>query len=252
MSAAWLNKLFRPSLKQIADFSFLGVDMHSHLLPGIDDGAHTMEESVELILGLVDLGFTKLVTTPHIMIDGFVNTAEIINNKLKILRERLAIEAIDIQIEAAAEYFLDEGFLKDIKNNELLSFGPGNYVLFELSYINKPGNLEQVIFDLCSKGYTPVLAHAERYTYYHAESLSAYRNIINAGALLQTNILSIDGLYKSENRYFAELLVKQGLISFLGTDLHHIRQLELLRKSLKAKYVKFAKEKNKLLNSILQ
>jgi len=251
MSVSWLHKLFGHTEQGPEDFRFLGADMHSHLLPGIDDGSANMDDSISMIKGLAKLGFSKLITTPHFMIDGFSNTAVIVAEKLNELKIKLKEENIDVQIDAAAEYFLDEGFLNAIDNNDLLSFGEDKYVLFELSYVNEPRNLNEVIFNLCSRGYKPVLAHAERYAYLHSDSLNAYQEIKDTGALLQMNILSIAALYKSENKHISESLLKKGLIDFMATDLHNIRQLELLSNTLNSKYLKLAMNNNTLLNKKL-
>ena len=110
------------------------VDLHSHLLPGIDDGVQTLEESIDLISNFSKLGYEKLITTPHIMSDFYANTPEIINAKLKEVRQAVSQAGLSIQIEAAAEYYFDENFIDLVESKKgLLTFGD-NYVLFEIGF----------------------------------------------------------------------------------------------------------------------
>ena len=165
-------------------------DLHSHLLPGIDDGVQSIEESLEVIRGFINLGFKKLVTTPHIMHDFYKNDADIILGKLEEVRKALAEASLEIEIEAAAEYYLDEYFLALINSEtKLLSFGD-NYVLFELSFMTKPLTIKEAVFSMQTKGYKPVLAHAERYLYYH-DSIKSLQELASNGVLLQLNLLSL-------------------------------------------------------------
>ena len=151
------------------------VDLHSHLLPGIDDGVRTLEESLAIIKKFKSMGYTKLITTPHIMSDSYPNTRSIIQKKLFEVQEALKNEQIDIEIEAAAEHYVDMKFLETIEKDEVLPFA-GNHLLFETSYMSKPIILEKAIFDMRAKGYTPVLAHPERYRYMY-DDMDIYRKL---------------------------------------------------------------------------
>ncbi len=179
-----------PSLK---DLSVFKTDIHSHLIPGIDDGVQTMEESIEMINALSALGFKKLMTTPHIMSDYFRNTPEIILEGLEKVREEIKKQGIPITIDAAAEYYLDEHFLQKIKEENLLTFGK-KYVLFEISYINPPDTLYSIIFEMIIRGYIPVLAHPERYPFWY-QKFEEYYRLKEAGALFQLNTNSLVGYY---------------------------------------------------------
>jgi len=202
-------------------------DLHSHLLPGIDDGVQTIEESLEVIKGFKNLGFKKLITTPHIMFDFYKNNPEIIQQKLSEVRTALANSNIEIEIEAAAEYYLDEHFLELINSDEkLLTFGD-NYVLFELSFIAKPLTIKDAVFNMQTQGYKPVLAHAERYLYYH-ESMVDLKEIYDTGVLLQLNILSLSGYYAKQVMRMAKKLLAARMISFISSDCHNARQLMAL------------------------
>ena len=163
-----LLDLFKRSKKQEVeplDFSWLKTDMHSHLIPGIDDGAKTLDESVGLVRRLADFGMKKLIITPHVMTEFFRNTPEIIYGGLEKLQAEIIKENIDIELSVAAEYYLDEVFLeKIIRGDRLLTFG-GNYILVETGFMSKPNMLLESFFKLEMEGYQPVYAHPERYIY---------------------------------------------------------------------------------------
>jgi len=207
-------------------FSNLEVDLHSHLIPGIDDGAQDMEDSLELIQGLHDLGYRKLITTPHIMNDLYPNSPEVIRGGLRNVREALREAGIDVEIEAAAEYLLDEGFTQKLQAGNLLTL-PGKRVLVEMSFISAPPTLNDMLFQLQTKGYRPVMAHPERYLYY-AQDFDHFRRLKELGCELQVNLLSLTGYYGKPEKKTAQRLLKEGLVDFLGTDLHHIRHLRFL------------------------
>ena len=210
----------------------LKVDMHSHILPGIDDGAETMKQSLELIRAFKSLGYHKLIATPHIMGDFYKNTPEVIFAKLAAVRAAVKEEGIDIQIDAAAEYYLDEWFIELLKTDQpLLSFGNGNngnrYLLFEISYINPAPQLTEAVFLMRSAGYRPVLAHPERYLYFYndfAKLVQLYEN----GVLFQLNINSLTGYYSKTAQLLAEKLIENKMVNFLGSDCHSRRHLDVL------------------------
>ncbi len=209
-------------------------DIHSHLLPGIDDGVKTVEESLEVIKHLISLGFKKLITTPHIMSDYYKNTPEIINSKLNEVKNTLKAANIKIDIEAAAEYYLDENFYKKIINNEeLLTFGD-NYILFETSFTVEPLILKEVIFRLNSSGYKPVFAHPERYQYLQ-EKKKLLNELIDQGLLFQINALSLTGYYSKQVQKSAEDLINKNVVAFIGSDCHNMAQAEMLKSAYSSK-----------------
>jgi len=173
-------------------------DLHSHLLPGIDDGVQTMDEALEVIKGFKNLGYQRLITTPHIMHDYYRNTPDIIQNKLGAVQQALAENGIELELQAAAEYYLDEYFLGLIgRDAPLLAFGD-KYVLFELPFLSKPMILQEAVFALQTKGYRPVLAHAERYLYFSKDSGPLY-DLHHAGVVLQLNLLSLADCHNSRH-----------------------------------------------------
>jgi protein-tyrosine phosphatase len=212
------------------DLSFIGIDMHSHLLPGIDDGLQELENSVAYIKDLKELGYNKLICTPHILSDLYPNSPQTILPKLALVRDALKAAGVDIQIEAAAEYMIDHMFselLAKSKKEDLLTIG-GDYILVEMSYLSPSPNFDQAIFDLRMMGLQPILAHPERYSYYHHE-FEQYERFKDLGCKLQVNLLSLSGGYGPHVKKIAERLFKNEMVDFLGTDLHHDRHLAMLK-----------------------
>lgn len=228
------------------DFSAVCCDVHSHFIPGIDDGSQNMEDSLLLISELQKMGYKKIITTPHIMSDSFRNTPEIILGGLEKLKAALKDANIHIEIEAAAEYYIDYDFEKKIESGNLLTFGD-NYLLFEVSYINPPDNLNNVIFKLQTAGYKPVLAHPERYNFWHRH-FEKYKELKAKKVLFQLNINSLTGYYSIATKKIAEQMIAENMIDFIGTDCHHIGHIELLKKAFKSKALKQLIAANTLLN----
>jgi len=223
----WFKKKKDPEF----NFSAVKTDMHSHILPGIDDGAKNINDAILLAKRFEELGYQKLLATPHVMADYFRNTPDTINKALDILREGLAQNNINIMVEAAAEYYLDETFEKKVEKKEVLTFGAQKYLLFELSYINAPHNLYDIISKIQFAGYQPVLAHPERYPYYYGDT-DNYQQIKDAGCLLQLNTISLTGYYGKGCKQTAEELVDNYMIDFMGSDMHHLRHADALKAAL--------------------
>ena len=204
----------------------LKVDLHSHFIPGIDDGSQSMEESLSLLKGMESLGYEKVITTPHIMFDLYRNTPQIIKEGLVSLRKAAKAEGIKLQIEAAAEYYLDEGFYDHLHSDEVMSIN-GKYLLFETSYISKPLQIEDMIFEISAAGYTPLMAHPERYRYV-SDPLKEYGRWKELGVLFQLDLNSLGGHYGKDAKKKAEILSNNGMIDFLGSDVHHLKQTRFL------------------------
>lgn len=194
-------------------------DIHCHILPGIDDGSPNLETSKIILSKYIDLGFRKLYATPHTMGEIYPNTPETIHTALSKVKSL----GMEIDITAASEYMLDEIFETHLKNDNLLFLGK-NYVLIELSYFQAPINLEQIIFQITSKGHIPILAHPERYSFYHGK-LSVYKNLKAKGCLLQLNALSLSKHYGASVQKMAFNLLEAGLLDYIGTDTHRLEHL---------------------------
>lgn len=220
--------------------------MHSHLIPGIDDGAKTLDDSIALARRMYELGYEKLITTPHIQHEFFRNTPEIILNGLEKVREALKTENIPVEIHAAAEYLIDDGFEEKVTSGNLLTFS-GKYILVELSYYNPHPNLKTFIFNLQLDGYKVILAHPERYTYWFSD-FSKYEDLKDRGVFFQVNLVSLAKFYPDPVKKMAERLIEKGMIDFVGSDMHNTNYLHALEKSLKEKSLAKLIASGKLLN----
>jgi protein-tyrosine phosphatase len=217
--------------KSTQSLASLHADMHSHLLPGLDDGAETIAHSLDLLRELRELGFRKLIMTPHIMGDFYKNTPSTIRAALADLRQAATKAGLgDVELECAAEYYLDEWLGQKLADGtELLTFGgERRYLLFETSYMNEPFNLQHTIFALKAAGYQPVLAHPERYTYLYGRFSEIQKLKQEYGVLLQLNLNSLAGYYSPMARRIAEQMIEGGLVDFVGTDTHHLRHTAAL------------------------
>jgi protein-tyrosine phosphatase len=230
--------------QEIFDFDFVSVDMHSHVLPGIDDGAQTVEESTVLIEAMMALGIKKIIATPHIMADYYRNTPQTINDALQRLNEHLQATGINIPVQAAAEHYFDEHFLKLIDNDSLMLIN-NKYVLFELAFSSKPPNVVGTIQKLTDKGLIPILAHPERYPYL---TLPEVEMMKNWGCRIQLNTISLTGYYGKEVKRSAEALVDGGFIDFISSDMHHPRHAQAFKTVLQMPYLKKLKDAGALQN----
>ena len=213
-----------------ADLSVLKVDMHSHLIPGIDDGSQNMDQTIAMLAKFESFGYQKIITTPHVMSDYYKNTTDIILTGLEAVQETAAKLNLSIEINAAAEYYYDENFMSLIKKKDILTFGD-SYVLFEFAFMNEPSNINGLIFDLRSAGYTPVLAHFERYMYWLGNVEKA-RSLRENGVKIQMNLNSLTGHYGPDVKKQAIALIDNELIDFIASDCHRIEHLMLLEKNL--------------------
>lgn len=229
-----------------AEINPFKVDLHSHLLPGIDDGVRTIKDSIRLIKQFKLLGYSKLITTPHIINDFYPNNREIITQKLQSVQDAIKEENINIQIEAAAEYYVDMSFLELLENSEPITFNK-HYVLFETSYTDRPIILEMIITQLIQKGYIPVLAHPERYLYLH-QNIELYKSLKAKGVLFQINAKS---LFHSSSTVakMAKKLIQLGLVDFIGSDAHRMRDINRLEVFLQSKLCKQMTTLNNIQNN---
>ena len=227
----------------------VGTDMHSHLIPGIDDGARSLEDSVTLIKEMQGLGYKKLITTPHIQQEFYKNTPEIINSGLTNLKEVLRAENIQVEIQAAAEYLLDDGFNEKFEKGDLLTFGK-KYVLIELSYYNPHPDLKGIVFRLQVDGYQVILAHPERYSYWFND-WNKFTELKDRGVLFQLNLVSLAGFYPEPVQKMAEKFIDEGLIDLVGSDMHNVRYMDALKACRLEKSLEKLVSSGKLINNSL-
>lgn len=208
---------------KVTDISWLGVDMHSHILPGIDDGSPEVATSLHFVKSLQELGFDQLICTPHIYQELYPNTIETISAAKAVLQGELDKANVSLKLNAGAEYMIDQDFSLEGKLCSL----DQKHLLIEMSYLNESPGISQTIFDLEIKGYKPILAHPERYTFYFKDK-SRLRRFKEKGCLLQLNLLSVLGYYGRDVKQLADFLLKEKMYDFAGTDLHHERHLQTL------------------------
>ena len=242
----WFTKKKEPECEPL-NFSILKTDIHSHFIPGIDDGSPDMQTTIALIEKMQALGFEKIITSPHVMSDFYQNSSKIILKGLADVRRELKVKNINIEIDAAAEYYIDYEFEKKIGKENFLTFGD-NYILVELSFIQAPRNLFEIIFKLQLEGYKVVLAHPERYNYYRMKD---YEEFISRGVILQINLLSLIGYYSPHVKKKTESLINSGMVSLVGTDCHNMHHAELYKKCQNQKYWHVLVDSGKLLNASL-
>jgi protein-tyrosine phosphatase len=222
--------LFKKKSHEPVDFSRLVADMHNHLIPGIDDGATDLESSIVMIRAMHELGYRKFIATPHVQWEMYKNTNEIIEDGAKTVRERLKNTEMDVEFRGAAEYFLDEHVDELLEKNIPLLTIYKNLVLVEFSFIRQPMDLKEKLFQLQIKGYQPIIAHPERYLYFGANK-AAFDELHDMGCIFQLNLLSLCGYYGKKQEELAQYLIKKKYVSLLGSDLHNMRHINILRAS---------------------
>lgn len=223
------------------------VDIHSHLLFGLDDGAKTPEDTLSFLKQLQDWGWSKVITTPHIMEGVYPNTPSKINQRLQEVQTLAKEQKILIQLEAGAEYMMDHFFFEHFKQNKLQTL-KGNHVLVEMSYLNPPIHLFDLLYELQVEGYQPILAHPERYLFYY-RNFEVLEKLKKAGAQFQLNLLSLVGYYGPESQKTAERLLQDGMIDFVGSDIHHQQHINSFEKKISLKEtfaLEAAFERNKI------
>lgn len=203
-------------------------DMHNHILFGIDDGSKSIDYSLQMAERFVRNGYSRIIATPHIMSDYYPNNRAIIEDRMQQLQMAINTHEIPLQLECAAEYYIDEFFLEKVRTkDDILSFN-GNHVLVETSFMNRPVFFKQVLFEIRTLGYIPVLAHPERYIYMQ-ENYEEAEELVQSGVKLQINLLSLAGYYSPNAKKFAQWLIKSGHYSFFGTDAHSNDHLDLIQ-----------------------
>lgn len=214
-----ISSLFRKP--ELVDYSVLKTDIHSHFLPGIDDGCKTEEESLHILKRMYECGFRKVVCTPHVQAEYYRNGRETIFPVFEKLQKSVFSSIPGLELQVAAEYLIDDGFEKHIEEG-LMTFGKKKYVLIEVSYFNPHPLFKNLLQNVMMKGYTPVLAHPERYNYWPVDE-NIFADLHSAGVIFQVNLPSLCGYYGSDVRQRAFDLIAKGYVSAVGSDVHNDR-----------------------------
>ena len=220
----------KPSLKELIPKGF--VDIHSHILPGIDDGAKNVEESLKLVTEMKKLGFSKIIGTPHTYPGLYNNTISSIKKSFNKISGKIDS---GLRVSFASEYMLDSSLIEKAEKGQLLTL-KDRYVLIEMSFISQPLNLFDIIFQLNLNGYKPILAHVERYIYLF-ENKELYDKIKIAGCKFQLNLLSSIGYYGKNVLKISDFLLKNSLIDFTGSDIHKMDHINKFNDKVKLKSV---------------
>lgn len=228
--------------KFLVDYLEGFVDIHNHILPGIDDGAKNVGESIELIKGFGEFGVTNFICTPHIMENYYPNNPDSIHKSLTELKNGLHQKGLsNITIEAAAEHMIDSNFEKLLENDEFMPLSK-QYILIEMSYLQIAMNFEAAVKRIKEKQRFPILAHPERYSYFH-QNLRKYETYKNKGLLFQLNLLSLSDYYGKEVQKLAFILIESSQIDFIASDVHKINQLEKMKQiTLKSSHLDIMKK----------
>lgn len=209
------------------------VDIHSHLLPAIDDGAQTIEDSISLINQMNAIGFKRIITTPHILTNVWNNTEKSITENFESTNKIVSKNCELTSFSTASEYTIDHYFLKRLETEKLLTL-KDNYILIEMSYLNPPLQLYEIIFEIQLAGYIPILAHPERYLFYH-NNFKEFEKLKNSGCLFQLNLLSVVDYYGSTITKIADKLLTNNYIDFVGSDIHHQNHMDSFNRKISIK-----------------
>lgn len=231
---------------------FFTTDIHNHILPGIDDGASRVSRAVELVKALKRWGIEHAIATPHVTEDTFENTLETITDAMAQLRGAIEAEGIEMSISHSAEFRIDEFSLKQIESGRIVPMAD-NHLLVENSYVQEPWNLDQTLFQLKLQGFNLIMAHPERYIYYH-DNKRRYQQLHGVGIAFQINALSLAGHYGKRVKQIAEWLIEQEMVDYVGTDIHHRAHVESIDRYLGSKDFKRHREQleGRLLNDTLR
>ena len=228
----------KPKLAELIPSGY--VDIHSHILPGIDDGAQKIKDSKFLLESMIDFGFSKVITTPHTMKNVWDNTTSSIGDAYNLVHSELPELSKQVSLQFASEYFLDENLIRLAQQEKLLSL-KDNFILIEMSYLNAPIQLYDFLFELQLKGYHLVLAHPERYNYFHSNK-KEYQKLKKAGCLFQLNLLSTVGYYGKNVAEIADYLLKENLYDFVGSDIHHKNHVAAFQNKVMIKNYQISEE----------
>ncbi len=223
-------------------------DIHCHLTPGVDDGSQSVEKSVDLMKHMQQWGITRIIPTPHVTEDTYENTPAIIAPAYRALVAGAADAGVDIELlPPSGEYRLDNFFIEQLGKGDVKPLRD-SYLLVENSFSVEPWGIDNTLYMLTLRGFRPVLAHPERYVYYH-KHLDRYRQLHDSGVLFQCNLMSLGGYYGKDVKFVANKLLEENLIDFLGTDLHGMRHVVFIEDYMKTSH--FCRVSDRLKDRIL-
>jgi len=196
-------------------------DIHSHIIFDVDDGSKSIDESIQLLKMLKSVGFDNVIATPH-----YIENTEYCSynpeklEKLAILREELAKQNVGINLYLGNEIFINDHIIESIQEGKAYSLNNSKYLLFELPFHNQIIGLTDIVYEMKVAGYIPILAHPERYSYFH-DNYALVDELKEEGLLFQCNFASILGYYGKESEKLLKYMLKNRYVNYLGTDIHH-------------------------------
>ena len=245
---SWLTSSRTP----INNLHELQFDMHCHLLPGIDDGPESIEESLSIIQAMVAVGYQGAICTSHIFPEVYDNKADDMLRGVDSLQSVLDENNINFTLHASAEYMVDRQFIELAKAKKLLAFGKKDYVVIETGFTQENPYFDEAIYEMQYAGYCPILAHPERYLYLsQSKSIEQFEKIIDKGIELQINLFSLIGLYGRLSKEVAKILLKNNFIRWIGTDIHRSQHISLLEKANDLKTLSNSMRDNPIQNKYL-
>ncbi|MDO4511600.1 MAG: hypothetical protein Q4B68_07285 [Bacteroidales bacterium] len=212
---------------------FYNTDVHCHILPGVDHGARTIQDGIDLLKANMEMGINRVVLTSHVTSETFENTPETLSAAFDTFKDAVAEAGLDVELHLSAEYRIDDYWQREYAAGHVLPM-PGNHVLLENSFAQELIGSDVMMFDLACKGYHPILAHPERYPYW-AQNRDRYKAMHNSNVKFQVNILSLTGYFGSLASETAHWLVKNDMVDFLGSDMHHMKHAEIIKDYLRSK-----------------
>lgn len=243
-------RLFNSKKKSFTNFSHIGIDLHSHVLPGLDDGSPSLSESLNMLREMEMMGFRKIITTPHVISDLYPNSREQILGQLYHLLDMIRQENIHIEVEASGEYHMDQDFPGRVEVGEVIPFGKNKYLLIELPFQKPVFPILEILNQTRLSGYEVVIAHPERYVWLMGKR-KLYEELKDRGMHFQLNLNSLNGLYGFPAKIAANQLIADGMIEFVGSDAHHAGHLLALQKVLYNRHFEKLVQSGKLLNPSL-
>lgn len=207
------------------------IDIHNHSLPGVDDGARTLEEAISNIRYLASLGVNDIVLTSHYILNSKYNSS--VSAREEILKElKEHTKDLEVNLYLGNEVFISDSktILKLLAKKEITTINNSKYLLIEFPLNHKINHLDEIICELNEAGITPIIAHPERYTYF-ARDITKLKELLEYDCLLACNIESISGVYGDTSKKLIKKLLKENLVNILATDYHHYNKF--LTKSLK-------------------
>ena len=226
-----LTRIFGSKKEQVK--LFYNTDFHCHILPGVDHGSRSIEQSLDMLRAEQEMGISRVILTSHVTAVTFENTRETLMDAFLKLKDAVTDAGLEMDLYLSAEYRMDEYFDKEYAADHLIPM-PGNHILLENSFQQELMNLNDLLFDMQVKGYKTILAHPERYTYY-SRRRKRYEELHNAGARFQINILSFTGYFGEEARESALWFAKNGMIDYLGSDMHNVKHAHIIMDYLNSK-----------------